>query len=58
LVHVGKPWSETLAAFPVSLLFGVQAVRGRSIWWPVLIHWWVGCVVDTSSLHWQGQLNF
>lgn len=56
LVHVGKPWAETLTSFPVSLLFCLQAVRGRSIWWPILIHWWVGSVTDTSSLYWQGQL--
>ncbi len=56
LVHLGKPWSETLASFPVSLLFGIQAVRGRSIWWPILIHWWVGATTDTASLYWQGQL--
>lgn len=57
LIHVGKPWSETLTAFPVSLLFGVMAVRGRSILFPAIVHWWVGAIVDTSALHWQGQLQ-
>ena len=57
LIHVGKPWSETLTAFPVSLLFGVMAVRGRSILFPAIVHWWVGAIVDTSALHWQGQLH-
>jgi membrane protease YdiL (CAAX protease family) len=57
LIHVGKPWPETLSAFPVSLLFGVMAVRGRSIIFPAIVHWWVGSINDVSSLFWQGQLN-
>ena len=57
LIHLGKPWAETLSAFPVSLLFGVMAVRGRSILFPALVHWWVGSINDTSSLFWQDQLH-
>lgn len=58
MVHLGKPWAETLSAFPVSLLFGVMAVRGRSILFPALVHFWVGSINDVSSLFWQDQLKF
>ena len=55
-VHFGKPLPETLAALPGSLLFGLMAVRARSIVWPALIHFVVGASTDVFSLYHQGQL--
>lgn len=55
-VHFGKPLPETLAALPASLLFGLMAVRARSIVWPALLHFVVGASTDVFSLYHQGQL--
>ena len=55
LVHLGKPPAETLTALPAGLLFGIMAVRGRSILWPALLHLCVGLVTDLSSL-WRQDL--
>lgn len=56
LVHLGKPLPETIAAFPASLLFGLLAVRSRSLVWPVLLHLAIGLVTDLASLGRQGWL--
>lgn len=56
LIHLGKPLAETLAAFPASLLFGLLAVRTRSLLWPVLLHLAIGLVTDLASLQRQGWL--
>src|SRR5690606_41693800 len=46
LVHLGKPLPEVLAALPASLLFGVLAVRSRSIFYPALVHLAIGLTLD------------
>ncbi len=46
LFHVGKPLAEIGAALPASLVFGWVALRTRSIWYVVLIHWAVGISLD------------
>jgi membrane protease YdiL (CAAX protease family) len=56
LVHLGKPPAETITALPAGILFGIMAVRGRSILWPALLHLNVGLITDLSSLWRQGQL--
>jgi len=56
LVHLGKPLSETLGALPMGLLFGLMAVRGRSILAPFLVHLTVGVLTDVFSLARQGRL--
>ncbi len=55
LVHVGKPLSETLAAFPASLLFGALALRSRSILPVVALHWGIGVATDLFVLIRSGQ---
>ncbi|HEX7022909.1 MAG TPA: CPBP family intramembrane glutamic endopeptidase [Trueperaceae bacterium] len=56
LVHLGKPPAETLAAIPAGIIFGLLAVRSRSIVWPILLHLVVGLATDLFSLAYQGRL--
>lgn len=46
LVHIGKPFGETLGAIPGGILFGAAALRSGSILWPLLAHWWLGATMD------------
>ncbi len=56
LIHVGKPLTETLAAFPAGFLFAFLALRTRSLAWPILLHLIIGLVTDASVLGRQGLL--
>ncbi len=56
LVHLGKPLPEVLAALPASLLFGVLAVRSRSIFYPALVHLAIGLTLDVALLARAGNL--
>lgn len=56
MVHLGKPLPETIAALPASLLFGLMAVRSRSIVYNVLLHLAVAGGTDVFSLVRQGLL--
>ena len=56
LIHVGKPLTETLAAFPAGFLFAFLALRTRSLVWPVLLHLTIGLVTDAAVLGRQGLL--
>ena len=56
LIHVGKPLTETLAAFPAGFLFAFLALRTRSLVWPILLHLIIGLVTDASVLGRQGLL--
>ncbi len=56
LIHLGKPLPEMLAAAPASLLFGVIALRSRSIVYPALLHLVVGLTIDVAVLARQGLL--
>jgi membrane protease YdiL (CAAX protease family) len=56
LVHLGKPLPEVIAALPASLLFGVIALRSRSILYPALLHLLIGLTLDVAILARQGAL--
>jgi membrane protease YdiL (CAAX protease family) len=56
LIHVGKPLPELLTALPASLIFGVLAVRGRSLLYPLLLHWLIGATTDIFILQRLGAL--
>lgn len=56
LVHLGKPLPETIAALPASLLFGLMAVRSRSILYNALLHLVVAGSTDVFVLVHQGRL--
>lgn len=57
LIHLGKPLSEALAAFPAGFLFAFLALRTRSLLWPVLLHLSIGLATDYFSLWRQGWLG-
>lgn len=48
LIHVGKPWAETVAAWPASLIFGVLTLRFRSVVPAVLLHLAIGLTLDAA----------
>lgn len=54
LVHLGKPWPETIGALPFGVLMAVLAIRSRSLLWPVALHLTIGLATDLFSLHHQG----
>ncbi len=56
LIHLGKPLPELLAAAPASLLFGVLALRSRSILYPALLHLVIGLTLDITLLARAGAL--
>ena len=51
LAHLGKPVGELLAAAPAGFLFGAAALRARSFLWPLLLHWFVGALMDVLAFH-------
>jgi membrane protease YdiL (CAAX protease family) len=46
LWHIGMPTGEILSSIAGGVLFGVIALRTRSILWPLLIHYGIGVVLD------------
>jgi membrane protease YdiL (CAAX protease family) len=46
VAHAGKPPVEMISAFPASLAFGWLALRTKSIWYALVLHWIVGAVLD------------
>ncbi len=42
LIHIGKPSGETWSAIPGGLYLGLLAFRTRSIFWPLLFHFYLG----------------
>jgi membrane protease YdiL (CAAX protease family) len=46
VMHIGKPGAETTAAIAAGLVFGLVAVRTRSVLYVILLHWYVGLMTD------------
>ncbi|MFH1464928.1 MAG: CPBP family intramembrane glutamic endopeptidase [Pseudomonadota bacterium] len=46
ILHIGKPEGEFAAAVVAGLVFGLVAVRTRSILYVFLLHWYVGAMTD------------
>ena len=57
MLHLGKPLLETIAALPAGLLFGLIALRTRSIIYVALIHLALGLATDLFSLLRSGLLG-
>ena len=50
VMHGGKPQGEMLAAIVAGPVFGLVAVRTRSVLWVLLLHWYVGGMTDLFCL--------
>lgn len=51
VAHFGRPATETFAALPAGLIFGSIALRTRSVWYVVAIHWTTAVSTDWFLLH-------
>lgn len=56
VIVVGKPEMETISAIVAGFVFGAVALRTRSIFWPVLLHWFIGAGTDFFCLYHSGGL--
>jgi hypothetical protein len=51
LFHIGKPFTEIVAAAAVGPLFGYFTLRGKSFIWPVLVfHYLIGVAMNITPL--------
>jgi len=46
IIHFGKPEGETISAIFAGIIFGAVALRTRSIFWPLLAHFYAGMAND------------
>lgn len=46
LWHIGMPTGEILSSIAGGVLFGLMAIRTRSILWPFILHWAIGIGLD------------
>jgi membrane protease YdiL (CAAX protease family) len=51
LMHIGKPDGEIFAAILAGLLFGLIALRTRSIVYVFLLHWLIGVLLDVLIVY-------
>jgi membrane protease YdiL (CAAX protease family) len=49
VMHIGKPAGETFAAILGGLVFGLIALRTRSILYGLALHWYLGMATDLFS---------
>lgn len=57
MLHLGNPLMETIAAVPAGLLFGLVALRTRSLLYVFAIHLSLGLATDLFSLIRAGALS-
>ncbi len=51
LVHIGKPEGEIIGSIFIGILFGMIALRSRSIWWVFLLHISIGVFTDLFIIY-------
>jgi membrane protease YdiL (CAAX protease family) len=51
LVHIGKPEGEIIGSIVVGIIFGIVALRTRSIWYVFLIHASIGVLTDLFIIY-------
>lgn len=51
LVHIDKPESEIIGSIVVGILFGMIALRSKSIWYVFLIHASIGVLIDLFIIY-------
>jgi membrane protease YdiL (CAAX protease family) len=56
MIHLSKPYLESMGALVAGVVLGSLAVRTRSIWAGVLVHATVAFLMDAASLRARGEL--
>ncbi len=56
--HFGKPFSETLGAVLAGSILGFLALRHRSVWFGVALHYAVALSMDLLAIHAQGAVIY
>lgn len=56
--HFGKPFPETLGAIAAGVALGFLALRHRSVWWGVALHYGVAVSMDLLSITNQGAVIY
>ena len=51
LIHIGKPEGEIIGSIVVGILFGMIALRSRSIWYIFIIHAAIGVLTDIFIIY-------
>lgn len=51
LVHIDKPEGEIIGSIFIGILFGMIALRSRSIWWVFLLHISIGVFTDLFIIY-------
>jgi len=53
LVHIDKPEGEIIGSIFIGILFGMIALRSKSIWYVFLIHVSIGVLTDLFIIHYH-----
>lgn len=53
LVHIDKPEGEIIGSIVIGILFGMIALRSRSIWWVFLLHISIGVLTDLFIIYYH-----
>ncbi|MCB9523300.1 MAG: CPBP family intramembrane metalloprotease [Myxococcales bacterium] len=56
MVHFQKTAAESLGSLAAGLVLGVLAMRWRSVWGGVMVHWLIAIAMDVASLVRQSRL--
>lgn len=51
LIHIGKPEGEIIGSIIVGIIFGIIALRTRSIWYVFLLHAAIGVLTDLFIIY-------
>ena len=51
LIHIDKPEGEIIGSIFIGILFGMIALRSRSIWWVFLLHISIGVLTDLFIIY-------
>lgn len=52
--HYGKPWPEAFASIVAGTVLGYLALRHRSFWWGVAVHWGAAITMDLLAIYQLG----
>ena len=56
MIHFDKTAAESAGSIVAGIILGMLAMRGRSIWGGVMLHWLIAIQMDVLSLAQKGQL--